>query len=140
MLFKGLVTFNRWLAISDFTAYYIPVYDLNTDHDCNVGVCVVAERERGSWSLVCENEEQWTRLAESIKDKTSPQDRHLFRIITQNFLPEISSMIEHKVRLETCTPFLFRGLKLSKRACACAHANQMETDIKNLDTTRLYKL
>ncbi|XP_053361661.1 chromatin remodeling regulator CECR2 [Clarias gariepinus] len=53
-------------------------------------------RERGTWSLVCENEEQWTRLAESIKDKTSPQDRHLFRIITQNFLPEISSMIEHK--------------------------------------------
>ncbi|KAI5616139.1 cat eye syndrome critical region protein 2 isoform X2, partial [Silurus asotus] len=53
-------------------------------------------RKRGTWSLVCENEEQWTRLAESIKDKSSPQDRHLFRIITQNFLPEIRSMIEHK--------------------------------------------
>uniref|UniRef100_A0AAQ5ZVB0 Bromo domain-containing protein n=1 Tax=Amphiprion ocellaris TaxID=80972 RepID=A0AAQ5ZVB0_AMPOC len=37
-------------------------------------------------------------LAESIKDKTSPQDRHLYRVISQNFLPEISSMIEHKVR------------------------------------------
>lgn len=52
---------------------------------------------RGAWSLVCDTEEQWVSLAESIKDKTSPQDRHLYRIISQNFLPEISSMIEHKV-------------------------------------------
>lgn len=54
--------------------------------------------ERGAWSLVCDTEEQWVSLAESIKDKSSPQDRHLYRIISQNFLPEISSMIEHKVR------------------------------------------
>ncbi|XP_072519386.1 chromatin remodeling regulator CECR2 [Salminus brasiliensis] len=59
---------------------------------------LVRERERGAWSLVCDNEEQWTRLADSIKDKSSPQDRHLYRIITQNFLPEISSMIEHRER------------------------------------------
>ncbi|XP_028813960.1 cat eye syndrome critical region protein 2 isoform X2 [Denticeps clupeoides] len=55
-----------------------------------------SEHERGAWSLVCDTEEQWTRLAESIKDKSSPQDRHLYRIISQNFLPEIRSMIEHK--------------------------------------------
>ncbi|KAG9334450.1 hypothetical protein JZ751_007647, partial [Albula glossodonta] len=54
------------------------------------------ERERGAWSLACATEEQWLSLAESIKDKTSPQDRHLYRIISQNFLPEIRSMIEHK--------------------------------------------
>ncbi|XP_048015611.1 cat eye syndrome critical region protein 2 homolog [Megalobrama amblycephala] len=54
------------------------------------------ERERGVWSLVCDTEEQWVNLAESIKDRISPQDRHLHRIITQNFLPEISNMIEHK--------------------------------------------
>uniref|UniRef100_A0A3B3CPU9 Bromo domain-containing protein n=2 Tax=Oryzias melastigma TaxID=30732 RepID=A0A3B3CPU9_ORYME len=52
--------------------------------------------ERGAWSLVCDTEEQWMELAESLKDKTSPQDRHLHRVISQNFLPEISSMIEHK--------------------------------------------
>uniref|UniRef100_A0A4W4H877 Bromo domain-containing protein n=1 Tax=Electrophorus electricus TaxID=8005 RepID=A0A4W4H877_ELEEL len=57
-------------------------------------------RERGAWSLVCDTEEQWARLAESIKDKSSPQDRHLYRIITQNFLPEISSMIEHRENLK----------------------------------------
>ncbi|KAE8296570.1 Cat eye syndrome critical region protein 2 [Larimichthys crocea] len=55
-------------------------------------------RKRGAWSLVCDTEEQWVLLAESIKDKTSPQDRHLYRVISQNFLPEISSMIEHKER------------------------------------------
>ncbi|XP_034031420.1 cat eye syndrome critical region protein 2 homolog [Thalassophryne amazonica] len=53
-------------------------------------------RKRGTWSLVCETKEQWVSLAESIKDKTSPQDRHLYRVICHNFLPEISSMIEHK--------------------------------------------
>uniref|UniRef100_A0A8C7YPI4 CECR2 histone acetyl-lysine reader n=1 Tax=Oryzias sinensis TaxID=183150 RepID=A0A8C7YPI4_9TELE len=53
-------------------------------------------RERGAWSLVCDTEEQWIKLADSIKDKTSPQDRHLYRVISQNFLPEIRSMIEHK--------------------------------------------
>ncbi|KAM4734319.1 chromatin remodeling regulator CECR2 [Anableps anableps] len=55
-------------------------------------------RKRGAWSLVCDTEDQWISLAESIKDKTSPQDRHLYRVISQNFLPEISSMIEHKER------------------------------------------
>lgn len=59
---------------------------------------LLSGHKRGAWSLVCDTEEQWVRLAESIKDKTSPQDRHLYRVISQNFLPEISSMIEHKVR------------------------------------------
>ncbi|XP_048873927.1 cat eye syndrome critical region protein 2-like isoform X2 [Brienomyrus brachyistius] len=55
-----------------------------------------SERERGAWSLVCDTEEEWVKLADSIKDKSSPQDRHLYRVISQNFLPEISSMIDHK--------------------------------------------
>lgn len=63
--------------------------------------------DRGAWSLVCSTEEQWVNLAESIKDKISPQDRHLYRIITQNFLPEISNMIEQKVRLFTLSDYIF---------------------------------
>lgn len=65
---------------------------------CCFSFLFCAGRKRGAWSLVCDTEEQWLSLAESIKDKTSPQDRHLYRVISQNFLPEISNMIEHKVR------------------------------------------
>ncbi|XP_023693379.2 chromatin remodeling regulator CECR2-like isoform X1 [Paramormyrops kingsleyae] len=57
---------------------------------------VQPERERGTWSLVCDTEEQWVRLAERLKDELSPQDRQLYRIISQNFLPKIGSMIEHR--------------------------------------------
>uniref|UniRef100_A0A3B3Z8K0 Bromo domain-containing protein n=1 Tax=Periophthalmus magnuspinnatus TaxID=409849 RepID=A0A3B3Z8K0_9GOBI len=54
------------------------------------------ERRRGAWSLVCDTEEQWVSLADSFKDKSSSRDRHLHHVITHNFLPEISNMIEHK--------------------------------------------
>ncbi|MCJ8734424.1 hypothetical protein PDJAM_G00235320 [Pangasius djambal] len=91
------------------------------------------ERERGSWSLVCENEEQWTRLAESIKDKTSPQDRHLFRIITQNFLPEISSMIEHKEKEQLqklLNPPVRNSLRLSDKHVVNKEEAVSEVDLK----------
>uniref|UniRef100_A0A3Q4HG89 Cat eye syndrome critical region protein 2-like n=1 Tax=Neolamprologus brichardi TaxID=32507 RepID=A0A3Q4HG89_NEOBR len=73
---------------------------LSTTDESSAGFSFLscAGRKRGAWSLVCDTEEQWLSLAESIKDKTSPQDRHLYRVISQNFLPEISNMIEHKVR------------------------------------------
>ncbi|XP_060740431.1 chromatin remodeling regulator CECR2 [Tachysurus vachellii] len=88
-------------------------------------------RERGTWSLVCESEEQWTRLAESIKDKTSPQDRHLFRIITQNFLPEISSMIKHKEKEQLqklLNPPVRNSLRLSDK-----HVFKKEEAVSEVD-------
>ncbi|KAG7329571.1 hypothetical protein KOW79_007745 [Hemibagrus wyckioides] len=90
-------------------------------------------RERGTWSLVCENEEQWTRLTESIKDKTSPQDRHLFRIITQNFLPEISSMIEHKEKEQLqkmLNPPVRNSLRLSDKHVVNKEEAVSEVDLK----------
>ncbi|XP_077372027.1 uncharacterized protein cecr2 isoform X2 [Festucalex cinctus] len=82
----------------------------NTENGINDIPPAKVGRQRGTWSLVCETEEQWVNLAQSIKDKLSPQDRHLYRVISQNFLPEIRSMIEHKEReqkqkLEDPTPF-----------------------------------
>lgn len=73
-------------------------FSLESVGRCCFSFLSCAGRKRGAWSLVCDTEEQWLSLAESIKDKTSPQDRHLYRVISQNFLPEISNMIEHKVR------------------------------------------
>ncbi|XP_061677850.1 chromatin remodeling regulator CECR2 [Syngnathoides biaculeatus] len=83
--------------------------------------------KRGTWSLVCESEEQWVNLAETIKDKVSPQDRHLYRVISQNFLPEIRTMIEHKEReqkqkLEDPTPF-----RVSQ--CFSEKNNKQEEDV-----------
>ncbi|XP_033997334.1 cat eye syndrome critical region protein 2 homolog [Trematomus bernacchii] len=85
-----------------------------------------AARKRGAWSLVCDTEEQWVSLAESIKDKTSPQDRHLYRVISQNFLPEISSMIEHKEREQKQKLLDPAPVRISQRFSE--HNNQEEDD------------
>ncbi|XP_062402830.1 chromatin remodeling regulator CECR2 isoform X2 [Sardina pilchardus] len=69
---------------------------MDESKNLHTGSTCGSEREHGAWSLVCDTEEQWVKLADSIKDKQSPQDRHLYRIITQNFIPEIGSMVEHK--------------------------------------------
>ncbi|XP_059190683.1 chromatin remodeling regulator CECR2 [Centropristis striata] len=89
-------------------------------------------RKRGAWSLVCDTEEQWVSLAESIKDKTSPQDRHLYRVISQNFLPEISSMIEHKEREQKQKLLDPTPVRISQRFSE-KHVNQEEED--NLKAT-----
>ncbi|XP_036961926.1 cat eye syndrome critical region protein 2 isoform X1 [Acanthopagrus latus] len=83
--------------------------------------------KRGTWSLVCDTEEQWVSLAESIKDKTSPQDRHLYRVISQNFLPEISSMIEHKEREQKQKLLDPTPVRISQRFSE-KHSNQEEED------------
>ncbi|XP_066505217.1 chromatin remodeling regulator CECR2 [Hoplias malabaricus] len=91
------------------------------------GVCVT--RERGAWSLVCDTEEQWARLADSIKDKNSPQDRHLYRIITQNFLPEISNMVEHRereIQEKLLNPLVQNSQRLSEKFIS------KEEDLKTL--------
>ncbi|XP_044212967.1 cat eye syndrome critical region protein 2 [Thunnus albacares] len=83
--------------------------------------------KRGAWSLVCDTEEQWVSLAESIKDKTSQQDRHLYRVISQNFLPEISSMIEHKEREQKQKLMDPTPVRISQRFSE-KHMNQEEDE------------
>ncbi|XP_045892571.1 cat eye syndrome critical region protein 2 [Micropterus dolomieu] len=94
-------------------------------------LCPSTGRKRGTWSLVCDTEEQWFSLAESIKDKTSPQDRHLYRVISHNFLPEISSMIEHKEREQKQKLMDPSPVRTSQRF-SIKHINQDEED--NLQT------
>ncbi|XP_069758441.1 uncharacterized protein [Narcine bancroftii] len=52
--------------------------------------------ERSTWSLVCHTLEEWKHLADSFGESQCTKERKLYKILTENFIPEISKLLVQK--------------------------------------------
>uniref|UniRef100_V9K7Q1 Cat eye syndrome chromosome region, candidate 2-like protein n=1 Tax=Callorhinchus milii TaxID=7868 RepID=V9K7Q1_CALMI len=64
----------------------------------NVSPMKVCPEERGSWSLVCHTIEEWQSLADGFSNSQCCKERKLYKILCDNFIPEISNLIAQKDR------------------------------------------
>ncbi|KAM4038272.1 LOW QUALITY PROTEIN: chromatin remodeling regulator CECR2 [Anomaloglossus baeobatrachus] len=67
----------------------------------------------GSWCLLCQTEQEWREVTESFRDRTSHKDRHLYKILSDEFLPEICNMISQKETKIQTEQTRFTSKKLS---------------------------
>ncbi|GCC31709.1 hypothetical protein chiPu_0010170 [Chiloscyllium punctatum] len=52
--------------------------------------------EWNTWSLVCHTLEEWQHLADGFKESQCSKERKLYKILAENFIPEISNLIIQK--------------------------------------------
>lgn len=58
--------------------------------------------ERSVWSLVCHTLEEWNSLSDSFKESQCAKERKLYKILTENFISEISNLLIQKVSKNMC--------------------------------------
>ncbi|KAG8438813.1 hypothetical protein GDO86_005125 [Hymenochirus boettgeri] len=71
-----------------------PEVEENTE--TKVGSPVCSPGGKGSWSLVCQTEQEWREMTESFRDKVPQNERQLYKLLSEEFLPEICTMISQK--------------------------------------------
>ncbi|KAM9311446.1 LOW QUALITY PROTEIN: chromatin remodeling regulator CECR2 [Gastrophryne carolinensis] len=69
----------------------------------------------GCWRLLCQTEQEWREVTESFRDKTSPKDRLLYKILSEEFLPEICNMISQKETKVQSEQSCFKPKRLHKQ-------------------------
>lgn len=54
------------------------------------------------WSVVCATVEEWQELIESLKEYKTGPEKHLCRILEQDYLPEIVDIVAQRVCFCVC--------------------------------------
>ncbi|XP_067850269.1 chromatin remodeling regulator CECR2-like isoform X2 [Heptranchias perlo] len=64
----------------------------------NVSPVKIHLEERSTWCLVCHTLEEWQNLADCFRESQCSKERKLYKILAENFIPEISNLIVQKER------------------------------------------
>lgn len=70
--------------------------DNEEDEECDED----GETGTRTWQVICFTEEDWEKLAAGLKGSTSKDEKALYRVLAEDFLPEIPRLFAEKERLQ----------------------------------------